>query len=206
MSSKEMAASEAAESPTGDQSRPAQQLEEPAQGDRDDEEVGELSLDVIFEVLKNQRRRYVLRHLKAAEETVSLGDLAEHVAAKENGKTIDAITSDERKRVYVGLYQCHLPKMDDMGIVDFNRDRGLVTLTGVASQLDEYLDDPEQATERVWYRYYGAISVLGLAAIAGVAAGLGPIAAAPTITLGGVIVAFTVVSVAHALNADTDDD
>ncbi len=200
-----MAAAETADSPEGDQSPPAQQLPEstPEEGDDD---AGELSLDVIFEVLKNQRRRYVLRHLEAKAETVSLGDLAEHVAAKENDKSVDAITSDERKRVYVGLYQCHLPKMDDMGIVDFNRDRGRVTLTETASQLDEYLDGEEETDDRRWYRYYGATAAVGLAAVVVTGAGVPPLAAAPTITLGGVIVAFAALSVLHAARMESAEE
>jgi len=89
-------------------------------------EPEELSLDLIFEVLKNRRRRDVIRYLEEQSERTSLSDLAEHVAALENDTTTQALTSSQRKRVYVGLYQCHLPKMDDMDIVNFNQDRGYV--------------------------------------------------------------------------------
>ncbi|MFB6358651.1 MAG: hypothetical protein ABEJ96_06540, partial [Thiohalorhabdaceae bacterium] len=52
-----------------------------------------------------------------------LGDLAEHIASIENDKPEVALSSTERKRVYVALYQCHLPKMDDIGVIDFDEDR-----------------------------------------------------------------------------------
>jgi len=46
-----------------------------------------LSLDLVFEVLKNERRRRVLKYLsESSSETVSLSDLAEHIAAIENDK------------------------------------------------------------------------------------------------------------------------
>jgi hypothetical protein len=124
------------------------------------------SLDVIFEILKNSRRREVLRFLRERDEQVSLGGLAEHVAAIENDTTTDALTSSERKRVYVGLYQCHLPKMDDIGVVEFNQDRGHITLTEKADDFEKYLDRSEEKRDRQWYQYYGAVSVIGAMVLA----------------------------------------
>jgi hypothetical protein len=120
-----------------------------------------LSVDVIFEILKNERRRRVIHYLRSHEGTAELGAIAEHIAALENDKDVKAISYSERKRVYVGLYQCHLPKMDDMDVVDFNRARGRIELTDHASELLPYLDGPVQP--RPWYRYYGAVVVGGLA-------------------------------------------
>jgi len=120
-----------------------------------------LPLDIVFEILKNKRRRLVLRYVRREEnETVDLGELAEHVAALENDKSVAALTSGERKRVYVGLYQCHLPKMDDADIVEFDRNRGTIKLGESADQLDEYLDS--QSDEgTVWPRYYLSITLIG---------------------------------------------
>jgi DNA-binding transcriptional ArsR family regulator len=138
-------------------------------------ETAELPLDRVFEILKNKRRREVLRHLRDQSGQVDLGDLAEHVAAVENDTTTQALTTDERKRVYVGLYQCHLPKMDDIDIVDFNQDRGYVELGDTASQLDSYLDTRETEESLPWHRYYGAAALIGVVAVV----------AAMTLSLGG---------------------
>lgn len=83
-------------------------------------------LDQVFHILRNQRRRDVLMYLVNSSKQVTLSDLAEHIAARECGKPIDRLRSQERKRVYVGLHQSHLPKMDDFGIVNYDSDRGLV--------------------------------------------------------------------------------
>jgi len=124
-------------------------------------ETSQLPLDVIFEILINRRRRRVLHHLKEQEDgSIDLGSLAEHVAALENDKSVAALTSGERKRVYVGLYQCHLPKMNDAGVVDFDRNRGTIEVGENADQLDEYLDvDGEDETP--WPRYYLGITLVG---------------------------------------------
>lgn len=88
-----------------------------------------LTLNERFEILKNERRRYVLEHLLGTEGAIELGTLADHIAAVENDTAVDAVTSSERKRVYVALYQFHLPKMDRMDVVDYDKDRGTVSLT-----------------------------------------------------------------------------
>jgi hypothetical protein len=64
----------------------------------------ELPLDVTFEILKNRRRRLVLQFLRDAEETTSIGELAEHIAAIENDTTVQQLNAQQRKRVYIGLY------------------------------------------------------------------------------------------------------
>jgi hypothetical protein len=120
-----------------------------------------LSLDLVFEVLKNERRRHVLAYLKENPGTVSLSDIAEHIAAIENNKSVRALSSQERKRVYVGLYQCHLPKMDDTDVVDFDGNRGTIDLGENAEQLYSFLDT-EDEQQRPWPQYYLAHTALSL--------------------------------------------
>jgi predicted Zn-ribbon and HTH transcriptional regulator len=40
------------------------------------ESDSKLELDQVFEILKNQRRRYVLQYLNEIDDTVSMSDLA----------------------------------------------------------------------------------------------------------------------------------
>ena len=124
-------------------------------------EDSELPLDVVFGILKNRRRRLVLQYLVDVSETSTLGHLAEYIAGIENEKPQDALTSSERKRVYVALYQCHLPKMDDVGIIDFENNRGTVELTNNVEQLTRYLDAGKGTSERDWITYYAALVVAG---------------------------------------------
>ena len=105
------------------------------------------SLDTIFEVLKNRRRRLVLRYLKTTSESASIGELAEHIAAIENDIKQAELGSQQRKRVYISLYQSHLPKMDDAGVIQFDQNRGTISLTETADSFYEYLDEmPDQTT------------------------------------------------------------
>ena len=152
-----------------------------------------LSLDLVFEVLKNERRRRVLKYLRDNPETVSLSDLAEHIAAIENGISEAALSSQERKRVYVGLYQCHLPKMDDTDVIDFNGDRGTVALGANAEQLYPFLDaDDEQ--QRPWPNYYLGHTTLSLGLFA---AALVAVPGALSAVFGLSLLGFVLLGAAH---------
>lgn len=158
-----------------------------------------LSKDVIFELLKNRRRREVLTYLLEADETVTLGELAEQIAAWENDTEVNALNSDQRKRVYVALYQTHLPKMDDAGIIEYDQDRGLITLADNADLLMMYLDTDSHRQDR-WDRWYAATSVLGALVVGAAVIGLPPLTSVPTIAISAAVVAaFLVISSAHAI-------
>jgi hypothetical protein len=170
--------------------------------DRPEESARPLSKDTIFELLKNQRRRYVLRYL--ADDPGPARLCADRLVVLPGGDPLGALSSDERKRVYVGLYQCHLTKMDDAGVVAFNQDRGLVTLGERASELYEYLD-PDRENEGSWslaYLAFAAVSaVLALLVEAGFPASILPGAA----VTGVVVVGFALLALVHAATVSVLD-
>jgi DNA-binding transcriptional ArsR family regulator len=121
----------------------------------------ELSADRAFAVLENERRRNVLEFLQEEDGASTLSDLAELIAARENDVDREALSSDQRKRVYIGLYQRHLPKMDDAGVVDYDQRAGDVTLTETGAALYEYLDREHEGGGD-WPALYVGLSALGL--------------------------------------------
>lgn len=124
-----------------------------------------LSLDERFEILKNERRRMVLQQLKDADGTVKLNELADQVTAIENDTDIGSITSEERKRVYVGLYQFHLPKMSKMGVIEYDQDRGDIALTKAGKRLSQEYESEDSEWE--WQRAYLAVAVVGVLGVCG---------------------------------------
>lgn len=126
-----------------------------------------LTLDERFEILKNERRRFVLEYLSSAEQPVELSELADHLAAIENDSTVEAITSSERKRVYVALYQFHLPKMDRMDVIDYDKDRGKVALTEKGRSL--YQEHESDHVQTGYLDVLGiGVAVLGVVVLVGV--------------------------------------
>ncbi|WP_254824348.1 DUF7344 domain-containing protein [Haloglomus halophilum] len=153
--------------------------------------------ETVFEVLSNERRRYVLHHLKATRERVSVRELSEQVAAWENGIEVAAVTPKERKRVYTALHQTHLPKMAEVGVIDYDRDRGTLELTAAIEAFDIYLEIvPER--ELSWSELSLALSSFSAALVAAVALGVYPFTLLPDIAYAAVIAAgWFVVGVAH---------
>ena len=77
-------------------------------------------VDDLLGVLSNERRRELIRYLsdRPRDDWYSLGVAAETIAARENNKPREDVTSQERKTVYVTVYQCHAPKLDTAGIIN----------------------------------------------------------------------------------------
>ncbi|ELY93411.1 hypothetical protein C483_05578 [Natrialba hulunbeirensis JCM 10989] len=85
-----------------------------------------LSDDDVFHILQTSRRREAIRYVLHSEDTVKMGALAEHVAAREHETTVAKLTSTQRQRVYIPLYQSHLPKLDKAGVIEYNKSRGII--------------------------------------------------------------------------------
>ncbi|MFC4447718.1 DUF7344 domain-containing protein [Halorussus aquaticus] len=122
-----------------------------------------LSEEEVFEVLSHRRRRYALHYLVESGET-ELGDLAEHVAAWENDKRIEDLSTGERKRVYCALQQSHLPKMDTAGVVEFDKRRGTIDPSDAVEDLDIYMD-VVRGDEIPWSKYYVGLSAVAAALV-----------------------------------------
>ncbi len=152
-----------------------------------------LDLDTKFELLRNRRRRIVLSYLVEADDRVDMGEMAEHVAAVENETTVQALSSAQRKRAYVGLYQCHLPKLADAGVIDYDGDRGHAEATPTAEDLLQYVDNRDDGPD--WARRYQVATVvvvvafvLGLVASTTVNVPWSGVAALAGVVVGGVAV------------------
>lgn len=103
---------------------------------------GTLSKDDVFYLLQNARRRAVLRYLLGYDQDRFLmRDVAEKIAAWENDTTVQQLAPAERQRVYTALYQFHLPKLDDHGIIDYDQEEGHLEVQPLAHVLDPYLAD-----------------------------------------------------------------
>lgn len=114
-----------------------------------------LSQDLVFDLLSSPRRRFVLYHLRE-EGPEEIHDLAAQTAAWEYDTDVEELTSQQRKRVYVSLYQSHLPELDDAGVVDYDRETGEVRLTDRGVAVSRYLVAGSRRSPR-WQRYYLAV-------------------------------------------------
>lgn len=106
------------------------------------ESIDEPTRNDVFEALSNRRRRYALHHLKQLDTTepVDLSEVSTQVAAWELGSDPRALSYDDRKNVHTSLYQFHAPKMDEMGLIHYDKRSGTVELTEYGREIDVYLE------------------------------------------------------------------
>lgn len=125
----------------------------------------EPSVDELYEILANRRRRYALHYLKQADERTEIGQMAEQIAAWENGKSIREVTSNERKYVYSALQQRHLSKMQESGLVNFSKRDGYVEPSPALDEIDIYAEVVEEGNVP-WGVYFPCLSAVYFALLA----------------------------------------
>jgi len=134
-----------------------------------------ITTDDLFKTLSNRRRRYVLHYLKqhADAEAVPIRTLSEQIAAWENGVEAAAVSSKQRKRIYTALHQTHLPRMDRLGIIKYDANRGTVTMADSLEQFDIYFE-LTRADDVPWSHVYLGVGAVASALMLGVWLSLWP--------------------------------
>jgi hypothetical protein len=117
-----------------------------------------LSREDLFDILSSDRRRYLLYFLEAESGEAELRRLARLVAAHENGIEPEAVTQKGEKRVYISLYQSHLPKLESADLVEYDADTKRVYSTENVEQIANLFED----WSRPWQTYYLLLAGGGL--------------------------------------------
>lgn len=120
---------------------------------------GGLSETEIHDLLRNERRRQVIEQLQRTIGATTLRDLAEGIAEYETGESPPP--KNIRDSVYNSLHQTHLPKLDQRGIIDYDKDRKTVRLNRDARSLDAYM---AVVTDFgiTWSEFYRSLGTLSL--------------------------------------------
>lgn len=105
-----------------------------------DDSPSSVDLDGILGAIADRERRFVLYYLRE-RESMSVERLADVVAtwlAVENGTS--PATVEERDRLLDALRRTHLPQLDDLGLLDYDRMSGTVTLVPPCETVDPLLE------------------------------------------------------------------
>lgn len=134
----------------------------------------------IHDVLRNERRQNALKQLQQNMGRLTVRTLAEAIAEAETGESPPP--RNIRRSVYNSLHQTHLPKMDDLGVVDYDRDRKIVSMQSNARQVDVYMEavTPYEIT---WAAYYRILMLLALLVIAIAEIGAPIVSSVPSLAL-----------------------
>ena len=96
--------------------------------------------NAIFTTLSHPRRRFSLRHLRAADTPVKVRGLAKEIAAWEGkGPAVNQSDSDTDE-IEVALVHNHLPKMNDAGVVKYSTVQQTVALTDSDGEIESHLE------------------------------------------------------------------
>lgn len=97
--------------------------------------TNELTATDVFPLLADDRRRYVLHYLSGQVGTVSLGELAEQIAIREDNPTYD-----HYERILTSLHHRHLSQLVDAGLVHYDVEGEAVNGLDAIEAVRPYLD------------------------------------------------------------------
>ena len=106
-----------------------------------------LTVEDTVLTIRSSRRRHIITLIEEWDEKVSVGELAEAIAAIEADKTIPEVTSEERKNVYISLTQLHLETLEENGAVTYHERSKHVYTGDTTSGLAELIRHFESVCE-----------------------------------------------------------
>ncbi|WP_423751716.1 DUF7344 domain-containing protein [Salinirarus marinus] len=124
----------------------------------------------IHQILANPRRRAIFQHLGSSSSgAITIRALSESIATAESGQS--PAPRKVRESVYTSLHQTHLPKLDALGVVEYDRTRSEVRVLDRARDVDRYMDVVTGAGV-TWGEYYLGLGVFSLVVIVTALAGI----------------------------------
>jgi hypothetical protein len=118
-----------------------------------------VSEGVVHDILRNDRRRNAIKYLQENVGEAELRDLSEAIAEMETGESPPP--RNIRDSVYNSLHQSHLPKLDQKGFIDYDRDRKTIELTDRVRHLDVYMEVVNRYGV-TWASYYRGLATVAL--------------------------------------------
>jgi DNA-binding transcriptional ArsR family regulator len=110
-------------------------------------EGGITSVEEVFKSLLKPRRRFVLYSLRD-EEVATVTELAQEIAAWENGIPPAHVDDDQQKRIATSLAHNHLPQMADSLFIEYDRRSNTARYSDPPVLLDEVLQLLDQLENR----------------------------------------------------------
>lgn len=157
--------------------------------------TGQTVVEDVFYMLNNRRRRFAIFELARSDDALTVSDLAEQIAAWENGVLSSEVTSTQRKRVYNSLQQTHLPKLAERGFIEYDEREGTIEPTEQIDQLDIYVEIVE-GREIPWSKYYLGLATVGLLLVVAKLVGVAVVSGVPLL---GMMIGFMVVFAGSSL-------
>lgn len=93
----------------------------------------------FLELIGSKRRRYVLYALQN-EQKATFEEVTERVAIWETETPPEELDERTRQNIRVNLHHTHLPKLEDAGIIRYDRQSGVIYLRELSDATERFLD------------------------------------------------------------------
>ncbi|WP_255170832.1 DUF7344 domain-containing protein [Natrononativus amylolyticus] len=108
-----------------------------------DSDSGPLSLDELFGLLAQRRRRYVLYELRDRDH-VDVRELAVAIVARETNDPPDNVPEERIERVSIRLHHNDLPMLHDAKLLEYDERQGDVSASTYFELVEKYLEVAEE--------------------------------------------------------------
>jgi DNA-binding transcriptional ArsR family regulator len=121
-----------------------------------------LPAEQVYAILANERRRRALEQLGSAGGAVTVHELSTLVAGRETGESPPPKRS--RESVYTSLVQTHLPKLAELGVIEYDRETQTIELSRHARDVALYTEIVAKGGV-TWSELYRALGVASLTVV-----------------------------------------
>ncbi|WP_226008302.1 DUF7344 domain-containing protein [Natrinema salinisoli] len=95
-----------------------------------------VTLDKIFGLLKDERRRYVLYYLYEQDGPVAIRDVVETIENWEDDPPPEDSSLDKFERISLDIKYNHIPKSDEVQFIQYDSEQSVIQIQGSPPEFD----------------------------------------------------------------------
>lgn len=104
--------------------------------------------NTLLELCQAQHRRIILAVLATEKRSLTVNDLTKAIIKHNHHTPVIELSEDESKQIRTSLHHSHIPKLEDLSLIEYDQERQLVEPTPQFDQLQPQLSaiidaDPE---------------------------------------------------------------
>lgn len=108
----------------------------------------QLDRDTVHDLCRDKHRRIVIAVLAEQQRPLTLNDLAKTILKHNHHVPLTEASGQTITRIKTSLYHCHVPKLVEAGLIEFDAERKLVEPNAEFEQIEAHLTsflegDPE---------------------------------------------------------------
>ena len=104
--------------------------------------------NTLLELCQEQHRRIILAVLATEKRPLTVNELTKAIVKHNHHTPVIELSEDESRQIRTSLYHMHIPKLEELSLIEYDQERQLVESTSQFDQLQPQLSaiidaDPE---------------------------------------------------------------